>query len=161
MMSESVPLLQLMQTKGLGPRSLTRVLDLLDQEQLTLADFVALDPDEMVSRYRLKSEQALSIQENEETAVKIAEQLEHHGVHVVLRGTSLYPPRLSSLLGDKAPPALFIANSPDLLQQRGVGFCGARDASEEAMRCAQQVAYALAKHELLVVSGHAPGVDET
>ena len=129
MVSESIPLLQLMQTKGIGPRSVARVLDLLEQGEMSLHEFVAMAPAEMVGRFGLKTDQARSIQANEENAAQLAELLEMHNVRTALRGNSLYPERLRTVLGDKAPPVLFVAGTPELLHRRGVGFCGARDAS--------------------------------
>lgn len=161
MVTEAAPLLQLMQTKGLGPRSLARLLDLLAQHELSLREFVAMAPEAMVSRYGLTEEQASAIHSSGQSALQLAETLEQRHIRPVLRGTSSYPARLQSVLGDKAPPALFLAGSSTLLQRRGVGFCGARDASAEALRCTEQVAFALTEQGLQVVSGHAHGVDET
>ncbi len=161
MASESVGLLQLMQTKGIGPRSLARLLDRLEQDNLSLRDFLVLEAEEMVARFGLNEEQVRALHANEETAAQVAELLEQHGVSTVLVGSSRYPARLKTVLADKAPPVLFMAGSPNLLQDRAVGFCGARDASEESLRCAQQLTRALAKQGILVVSGHAPGADET
>jgi DNA processing protein len=161
MVSESVPLMQLMQTKGVGPRSVARVLDILEHDRLSLHEFVALSPEEMTSRFGLKDEQARSVYSNEGIANQLAELLEQKHVQTVLRGTSCYPSRLKTVLGANAPPVLFLAGATELIQRRGVGFCGARDASDEALRCADQVARALAGLGLLVVSGHAQGVDET
>ena len=50
MVTEAIPLLQLMQTKGIGPRAISRVVDLLARDDLSLGDFVGLAPDEMVDR---------------------------------------------------------------------------------------------------------------
>ena len=161
MPSESILLLQLMQTKGIGPRSVSRVVDQLEQENLSLHDFIGLEPEDMAAHFGLREDQARSIQANEEPASRIAELLDDHGIRTILRPSPAYPERLKTILGDEAPPALFVAGAADLLRRRGVGFCGAREASEEAVRCADQVARALVKHELMVVSGHAAGVDET
>lgn len=160
MVTESVPLLQLMQTKGLGPRSLSHIIDRLDQDKLSVGDFVALAQEDMIDRYGVSGEQAFAIHANKQKAVDLAETLELHKIHPVLRGDAAYPTRLRSLLGDRAPPVLFLAGSIELIQRRAVGFCGARDASEEGLRCTEQVARALAERGMLVVSGHAPGVDE-
>lgn len=161
MVSEAIPLLQLMQTKGVGPRSIARVLDLLEQDQLSLHEFVELKPEEMAVRFGLKKDQAFSIQANEEIAAQMADLLDEQNIRTVMRGSSLYPSQLTEVLRDKAPPVLFVGGTLDLLKRRGVGLCGARDASDEALRCAEQIAHALAKEGLLVVSGHAQGVDET
>lgn len=161
LVTEAVPLLQLLQTKGIGPRALSRIMDVLDHSGQSLRDFVGLAPEEIVERFGLKAEQAAAIHGNEETARQLAEILEDRHIRPVLRGGSTYPSRLREVLGDRAPPALFLAGSIELIHRRGVGFCGARDASEEALRCTQQAALALTHHGLLVVSGHAHGVDET
>jgi DNA protecting protein DprA len=160
MVTEAIPLLQLMQTRGIGPRALSRIMDVLAHDEVSLHDFVRLAPQEMVDRYGLKEAQATAIHANEPAALQMAELLEDRHIWPVLRRHSSYPTRLQEVLGDQAPPALFLAGSADLLHRRGVGFCGARDASEEALRCAGQVARALVRHELIVVSGHAKGVDQ-
>src|SRR5262245_4436423 len=138
MIRDSVALLQLMQTKGVGARSLARLLDLLEQDHLSLNEFVTMAPEEITARFGLKREQALSIRGNEE----IAAFLEEHNIRTVLRGDDRYPSRLKSVLRDKAPPVLFMAGTPDLLGRRGVGFCASRDASSEALRCTEQLAHA-------------------
>ena len=150
-----------MQAKGIGPRALARALDRLGREQLSLHEFVGLAPNVMSERSGLTKDQARLIHENEETAERIAEQLDERRVRSIRRGTSAYPARLDDVLGDNAPPVLFVAGAAELLNRRGVGFCGSRDASELALRCCDQVARALVEHHLLVVSGHAAGVDET
>src|ERR1700676_4063741 len=104
MISESIALLQLMQTKGVGPRSVARVLDVLEQDHLSLNEFVTMQPAEMVGRFGLKKEQACSIRGNEEIAAQMADLLEEHNIRTVLRGSTLYPSQLKSVLGDKAPP---------------------------------------------------------
>src|SRR5262245_9799380 len=123
MTTEAVPLLQLMQTKGIGPRSLARLLDRLEQDQLSLPDFMALDVEEIAARFGLNEEQACALHANHETAAQVAELLEENSIQTVLRGGASYPARLKSLLADKSPPVLFIAGTPSLLQKRGVGFC--------------------------------------
>lgn len=161
MASEVVPLLQLMQTKGIGLRSLAKILNRLDDDALSLGDILAMEAAELMVRFGLTVEQVHAVHANAEPAARLAELLDEHGVRTVLRGSPAYPARLTTVLSDKAPPVLFIAGTAELLLGRGVGFCGARDASEEAIRCAQRLAGALAKQGLLAVSGHAQGVDES
>jgi DNA processing protein len=161
MQNEVVCLLQLMQTKGVGPRSLARILDRLELENLPLSDFVGLESEELAVRFGLTEDQVRSIQTNEEVAERTAEMLEDQGVRVFVRTGPEYPVRVKTVLANQAPPVLFVMGPTGLLNRRGVGFCGARDASEQAIRCADQVARALVEHDLLVVSGHAAGVDET
>lgn len=161
MPSDALPLLQLMQAKGIGSRFLARVLERVEQERLPLGELVALEPEDIALRTGLSTDQARAVHTGEAAASRTAELLEHHQIRTVMRSSTLYPARLSEVLRHQAPPVLFVRGSTELLARRGVGFCGARNASEQALRCAEQVARALAEHDLLVVSGHAAGVDES
>ncbi len=161
MANETLPLLQVMQAKGIGPRSLARLLDRLEQSEVSLSDFVVLSPEEMVASYGLSEDQAAAVFASEEIAAQMAEILEQNSVRTMFRGDATYPSRLQKVLGPKAPPVLFAAGSASLLQQRAVGLCGARDASDEGIRCAELIAGAFAKEGLIVVGGHAPGIDES
>jgi DNA processing protein len=161
MVNDAIPLLQLMQTKGLGPRSIARLLGQLSEANISLSEFVDLPLADLRARSGFTDEQARDVSTNQENAVALAERLEHQGIRCALRGHPDYPARLSATLADRAPPALFLAGNVGLIHRRGVGFCGARNASDEAIRCAGQIAGGLARHGLLVVSGHAKGVDET
>ncbi|MFO0969135.1 MAG: DNA-processing protein DprA [Gemmataceae bacterium] len=160
MASETVPLLRLIQTKGIGPRSLAKLLDRLERRDLALQDFLALVPEEMTAQFDMREEQAIALQANESTATQLAQILEGHGIRTLSRSNPDYPTRMKGVLADKAPPVLFVAGAIDLLQDRAVGFCGSRDASEEGLRSAEKLARSLANEGLLVVSGHAQGVDE-
>lgn len=161
MAGETVPLLQLMQTRGIGPRTLARLLDRLEQDNLSLSDLMDMAAEELVATFGLTEVQVRAFQANGDAAAQIAELLDEHDVRTLQRGSPKYPTRLSLVLADKAPPVLFVAGAPELLQRRGIGLCGARDASSEAIRCAAELARALAKEHFLIVSGHAPGVDES
>jgi DNA processing protein len=161
MVNDAIPLLQLMQTKGLGPRSIARLLGQLSEDHISLSEFVALPLTEIRAHSGFTDEQARDIRANQENAYALGERLERQGIRCALRGQLDYPQRLSATLADRAPPALFLAGNVDLIHRRGVGFCGARNASDEAIRCAGQIAHALVQHGLLVVSGHAKGIDET
>jgi DNA protecting protein DprA len=115
----------------------------------------------MAAKYGLTDGQAQSVQANEESAIQLSDLLERHNVLAVAIDDPFYPEQLRDRLGDKAPPVLFMAGSTHLLHGRAVGFCGARDASEESLRYAGRLAAILAKRSVLIVSGHAQGTDET
>jgi DNA protecting protein DprA len=161
MMPEPVPLLQLVQTPGLGSRTLSSLLDRLAAAELSIAEFVRLPSSAMVERYGLTDKVATAIHSTERPAQQLAELLGERHIRPILRGGAAYPSRLNEILGDRTPPVLFVAGSMDLLGRRGVGFCGARDASAAGLECTDRAARALAAHGLVIVSGHAAGVDET
>jgi predicted Rossmann fold nucleotide-binding protein DprA/Smf involved in DNA uptake len=78
---------------------------------------------------------------------------------VLSRSDDAYPGRLKSYLGQAAPPLLFGAGEPRLLQAGGLAIVGSRDASEEDIEFARTVAAACASQDVPVISGGARGVD--
>jgi DNA processing protein len=68
-----------------------------------------------------------------------------------------YPEFLADL--PDAPPALAVLGDVSLLSSRSIGIVGARNASANGMRMAEQLASELAAQNLTVVSGLARGID--
>jgi predicted Rossmann fold nucleotide-binding protein DprA/Smf involved in DNA uptake len=89
----------------------------------------------------------------------MTERWPSRGLWVLGRGDDGYPNRFKSYLGQAAPPLLFGAGNPKLLQAAGLAMVGSRDASEEDIGFARRVAAACASQGLAVISGGARGVD--
>ena len=89
----------------------------------------------------------------------MAERWTSRGLWVLSRSDDAYPGRLKSYLGQAAPPLLFGAGEPRLLQAGGLAMVGSRDASEEDIEFARAVAAACASQDVPVISGGARGVD--
>jgi DNA processing protein len=159
-MKDQVAILQLMQTKGVGRRTLERALSKLGQDGRTPADLVVASVDEL-SQFGLKPDTARALASGRNSAERLAEELNRRGIQMLVRGTAGYPARLNLVLANQAPPVLFVAGNLALLERKGVAFCGARHASEEGLRLTQEVARHLAERRVNVVSGHAHGVDLT
>jgi len=159
-MNDQVAILQLMQTKGVGSRTLARALSKLTEEGRSAAELVAASADELM-QFGLKPHAARAVATGRGTAEKIAEELDSRGVRMLVRGYPEYPARLSRVLADEAPPVLFVAGNPALLERRAVALCGARDASEDGLRLTDEAARRLAARGTNVVGGHANGVDLT
>lgn len=160
-MSERTAILQLMQTRGVGPRTLAQTLVRLAREGRSAADLVDAPADELTALYGFKPDVARTLGNAQRQAEELAEELERHDVRMLVRGTADYPARLTRVLGTDAPPVLFLAGTPALLERKAVSFSGARDASEEGVRLTQRLAQLLVRHEVNIVSGHANGVDLT
>lgn len=79
------------------------------------------------------------------------------GVAVLCLGEPAYPPSLATL--EDAPPVLFLRGRAELLRRRAVALVGARNASGNGRRFAEQLAQGLARAGLVVVSGLARGID--
>jgi DNA processing protein len=74
-------------------------------------------------------------------------------------GDTAYPERLKTIFGGLLPPDIWFLGNLDLLETKGVGFCGSRNASEMGLSVAADCARQLSEHNLTVISGYAPGVD--
>jgi len=83
--------------------------------------------------------------------------LEALGATVLALGTEGYPPALAAI--DDAPPLLFVRGHADLLKRPAVAVVGARNASANGRRTAEELARGLAEQGLLVISGLARGID--
>ncbi len=158
-MSAQIPALQLFQTKGLGFKSFTRILKMLQKEERSLEDFARASIEELVAKYKLGYNVAESFSNSLKDAENLANDLRREGVSILVKGEPPYPQRLSILLGDEAPPILFIKGNLELFKSSSVGFCGSRKATDKGLKVAYRAAYSLASDGFNIVSGYAHGVD--
>lgn len=93
----------------------------------------------------------------QEEGLRLAGELHDRGFDVAFLGEDEYPPRLLDLR--RPPPLLFLAGDRSLLTEPAVGMCGSRHASEAGLRAAQACGSAVARSQLVVISGNAKGVD--
>lgn len=158
-MNRDIAILQLMQTRGMGGKTLGRILAQLNSEGRDISHITSITQDELVKRYGLKLQIAQALSAARAQAEDLAEKLERQSVSLLLNGTPNYPSRLSKVLGNDAPPVLFAMGNLEILEQKAVGFCGSRHASELGLRVTTDCAQALAEKRINVVSGYAHGVD--
>ena len=92
----------------------------------------------------------------ERAAVALA-WLEAPGHHLLCRGDSTYPALLAELVD--APPLLFVAGDPALLEQPQLAIVGSRRASAAGLDTARSFARTLAGGGFAVTSGLALGID--
>jgi DNA processing protein len=71
---------------------------------------------------------------------------------------AVYPASLRQF-GPLLPPEIWVKGNVDLLDDRAVGFCGSRKASDRGLEIAADCARQLSDAHVVVVSGYAPGVD--
>lgn len=89
----------------------------------------------------------------------IASDYETAPPHKVCVGDNAYPQRLHDVLGEKAPPFLYTQGNMELLELPSIGFSGARKTSDAGLAMAALCAEHAAQNGVVVVSGHAAGVD--
>lgn len=85
------------------------------------------------------------------------EAVERAGARLVARCEADYPALLATL--DDAPPLLAVLGHSHLFDRHAVAMVGARNASANGRRLAQQLASGLGDAGLIVVSGLARGID--
>lgn len=87
------------------------------------------------------------------------ERLSSLGIWAITRADDGYPTRLKLVLGSKAPPCLFGAGDPDILNRDALAIVGSRDLDESASEFAHEVGRRCVSAGLAVVSGGAKGAD--
>ncbi|MGH6988272.1 MAG: DNA-processing protein DprA [Stellaceae bacterium] len=83
--------------------------------------------------------------------------LDRAGAKFIAWGEADYPIALAAI--EDAPPLLAARGRLELTRRRAVAIVGARNASANGRRFARDVALQLGRHELVVVSGLARGID--
>lgn len=167
--AETAFLVALMSQRGVGPRTLARVLVDLGALDQRLGDLVRLSSGELRRRYEIDR---VPSREDLGRAHRDIAEMQARGI-AILRiddpsrfdldeddyGELSYPAQLATTLGAKAPPVLFAAGELSLLARPGVGFCGSREASDRAIGAVAASASDIAKAGMNVISGYARGVD--
>lgn len=149
----------LQQIPGVGPSTVRRTLVRMAHDDLHPTNLLTLEDWEIQARFDLKPEAIASLRSPAELAIEIWHNLERNGVTVLVRGFPGYPERLTQVLGDSAPPIIYVAGNRELLDKPSVGFCGSRLASAQGVDIARQSARLLVHESINVVSGYAKGVD--
>jgi DNA processing protein len=158
MNSKDTTWLQLLITRGIGPRTVARVLSSVVGRGLDPADVGKVTVNDWL-QFGLKPAKAALVAAARQEAEQLRERLEVAGTHLLVKGTASYPGRLARYGGVEAPPLLFARGKIALLERSAVAFCGSRHASEQGLEWTQSVAARLATEQINVVSGYANGVD--
>jgi len=80
-----------------------------------------------------------------------------HGAVPIIHGDAAYPAALAEI--PDAPPLLYAIGRNALLTKDAVGIVGARNASAVGLRFARELADDIGRHDIVVVSGLARGID--
>lgn len=136
-------------TRWLLERKL-RPADLLNVDSSLLAELVQAKLDHAKVGALLRRGTALAL---------AMEKWRRSGLWVLSRSDPAYPKRLKKKLGQSAPPLLYGAGDPGLLNNGGVAIVGSRDVSESGLSFTRDLAQACVRDGMGVVSGGAKGVD--
>jgi len=130
--------LRLQQLPGVGVARLRRILGSIEFRKLSPGGFVSLPDDALLTVFGLNADAIIQLRQTTPLEAELWGKLVSNGISLVVQGTPSYPKRLKSLLGDEAPPLLFVKGDPAVLQSPGVGFCGSRKASEKGLSVARE-----------------------
>lgn len=158
MSSRDTAILQMVVTRGVGPRTIDRVLKRAADEG---EEFVGPGAGraETWARLGLKPALAEAVAVAREQAGQLRDAMEADGVFLLVKGSPGYPERLTRYAGDTAAPVLFARGNRAILERPAVAFCGSRKASAQGLDWARKFASGLAAEGVNVVSGYADGID--
>jgi predicted Rossmann fold nucleotide-binding protein DprA/Smf involved in DNA uptake len=87
-------------------------------------------------------------------------ELDDRGVWALTPFDPDFPAALHDRLGTGTPPVLYGAGEPALLGGDGIGIVGSRSPSEASAEVARTVALVAVEHDVVVISGGSPGIDQ-
>jgi len=156
---------------GAAPLTPARWADLCAQMKVAgiggAADLASLEQEELEKRLALAAEDAFRIHQRFARADAIEAELDRlaqEGVWTLTVADADYPERLKRYLGRQAPPVLFGAGKPSLLNlgpgAQALAIVGSRSIDENGKDYARELAAACARQGIAVVSGAARGVDQ-
>ena len=137
-----------------------RLTDLLTDESIIDPICKSTDGDKRI-RKKIEADNILKLIRRGVLLSFCLEKWSPYGITVLCRSDPLYPKRLLSHLGNRAPPVIYYAGNSTLLTGGGMAYVGARDASNESLDAVRTVVKLYTDRNEPTVSGGARGVDET
>jgi len=144
-------------TPGLGPATLKKLVERFGSaRQILAANRKGLEECPFLRKDSLA---ALCGQRPiaEAAADKELRLAENAGITLLCWDDPLFPPQLKEI--NDPPPILYVLGNPQLLSAPGIAMVGARAASSYGLQVAERLAMELARHDLVITSGLALGID--
>jgi len=148
--------LSLALTPGLGPATLKKLVQRFGSaQQILAANRKALEECPFLRKDSLASLcDQKTIAKAADHELRLAEKA---GISLLCWDDPLFPSLLKEI--NDPPPILYVLGSPQLLSAPGIAMVGARAASSYGLQVAERLAMELARHDLVITSGFAMGVD--
>lgn len=147
--------LRLSMLPGLGPRTLTSLIEAFGSPQAVLS--ASASQLATVAGIGPKLVHTIQTASHFVDTQSILDWCDKHGCDLICKTTADYPNLLHDLCD--APPILFCRGSITRTDELAVAIVGTRHATAYGTRQADRIAYALAKAGVAVVSGLARGID--
>ncbi len=144
-------------TPGLGPTTLKKLIErfgsvghILAASRKGLEECPFLRKDSLASL----CDQRTIADAAAERELRLAEK---SGITLLCWDDPLFPPLLKEI--NDPPPILYVLGNPQLLSAPGIAIVGARAASSYGLQVAERLAMELTRHDLVITSGLALGID--
>jgi DNA protecting protein DprA len=155
-----IAILMLMHISGVGHAAINRLLHKMKGQQLTPCALLELSPQDISHQFGLRPEVAEDFFTHRDQAQQTSEDLEHHEINILHNEHTDFPERLKNILGDSAPPVLFVRGNTSLLKQKALTVIGVRDHSEQGMNATRKNVETIIKQKnIVIISGNAAGID--
>ncbi len=151
--------LRFFEVEGLGPKTVLKILKILNNKGISTGDFFELQPVRIENDFELKPVLVSRIKATLNTMSPLYPEIIDDKYRFISYFDDDYPDLLRTTLKEDAPPYLFYRGNINLFKSSGVGFCGSRKASELALKVAYDTALELSEKGITVISGYASGVD--
>lgn len=157
---------KLINIKGLGPKSLLKIYNVLARTSITLDDVFQFNEQEFYSVFRdfgkgkysrVKHENFHNL--NEEKIYNSYEELIEKNINIIPIQDERYPKSIKKRLKIDSPPILYCKGALSLLNSSSISIVGSRSADENTLLLTKKLSSKLAKEEYNIVSGYAKGVD--
>jgi len=144
-------------TPGLGPATLKKLVERFGSaREILAANRKALEECPFLRKDSLASlcDQRPIAEAAADKELRLAENA---GITLLCWDDPLFPPLLKEI--SDPPPILYVLGNPQLLSAPGIAMVGARAASSYGLQVAERLATELARHDLVITSGLALGID--
>jgi DNA processing protein len=147
---------------GVGPKTYHVLSRKVEAKGLGFADLFALDEMELMREFGVTAsvaEKIVTAVDGVEDVAAMREGLMERGIEILVSGMPGYPEKCAIWMEDSAPPLIYAMGPLDLLDAKGIGIVGSRDASEAGLAAARAIGSRVVGDGAVVVSGFASGID--
>lgn len=145
---EIISYLQLIRSENIGPATFNGLLEVFGCVD------AAIDAVPEISAQ--KGKRGLKLRARQEAEAEL-ENTRKYGADIILVNEPIYPKALANIFD--APPTLTVLGDIELLDGPSIGIVGARNASLGGKKMAELLSTGLSKHDIVVTSGLARGID--
>jgi DNA protecting protein DprA len=157
---------RLFRAEGFGPKAVQTLWDAVQKGKCALEDLFTMSSSEFEDRFPTLGKGALnrasfqSLHTHDEgNLFEEYQSFSDTNIELVHPGHPLFPESLLRLAEHGVPLIVFCKGMLSLMKSPGVAIVGSRNASDEGIRIARQLAGDLASNGENVISGYAKGID--